>query len=415
MGAEQSGPGKRTIPNLLLMKLTVGVLGFVNVIVVGKFLSPSQYSAFAFILSIYSIFNLLLSPIRTVVGKEVPLLHARGRADKIKTIVAGIWKLVALFVLALLFLLLVGRNKIAGFFQLPGQSLLYAAVALIGAGLFLDVFKALANAKMDFRQYSRIFYLEAILRLLATLVMSRILLNSFTAAFSYIFSAGMALAWALSQNKEIIRQRPYRLQNRIEIGRFIPIIIYSVLAIGYNAGDMFMVKHLLPPQEAGYYGAATQISKIFTMVGTAFTAYMFPITMLNAGQFKPVLRKILASAAGFLGLAAVGLAGFYLLKDRFILLMLKPDFLPAGITAVILSCAMALLSVTQLLNQLFLALNKSGILLILVGLVAVEYLVMYRIGDTGEKIALIHLTTIGAGLLISSLALVGLKLRKEVC
>jgi len=415
MSEMQNKLSKRTIPNLLLMKLTVGVLGFVNVIVVGKFLNPAQYASFAFILSVYTIFNLLLSPIRTVVGKEVPLLYAKGRSDKIKTIVTGIWKIVGLFLVALLLILFLWGSRVASFFHLPNQSLLYAAVVLIGVGLNLDVFRSLANAKMDFRQYSSMFYLEAFLRLVITLVLTQLLLSSLTATFSYILGTGVALLWAMTQNKELLRQRPYKLQKKIELGRFTPIFFYSLLAIGYNTGDMFMVKHLLLPREAGYYGAATQISKIFTIVGTAFTAYMFPITVLNVGEYKPVVRRILISAAAFLGLALVGLTGLYLLKDRFILLMLKADFLPAGITAVILSCAMSLLVVSQILNQLFLALNKSPILLMLIGLLVVEYIVMYIIGDSGEKIALIHLITIVTGLIISSLAMLGLKLRHEIC
>ncbi len=415
METEQSKLSKRTIPNLLVMQLIVGVIGFLNVIVVGKFLSPAQYAAFAFILSVYSIFNLLLSPIRTVVGKEVPELYASGRLDKIKTIVSGAGKIIAGFILLLLLMLAFGGHHIARFFKLQDPTLLWAAAVLIGVGLSLDIFRGLANAKLDFRQYIRIFYLEAFLRLLCTLALTRTLLNSLTATASYVFSTGIALVWALSQNQDVLKADSYRLSRKIELSRFTPVFLYSVLAVGFHAGDMFMAKHLLPPQEAGYYGAATQISKIFTIVGVAFTAYMFPLTVLNAGRFRPVLRQILASAAGFLALAAMGLAGFYLIKDRFIILMLKPDFLPAGSTALILSCAMSLLIVSQLMSQLFLALNKSGILLILIALVAVEYLVMYRIGDTGEKIALIHLTTIGAGLLLSSLALVGLKLRKEVC
>jgi len=376
---------------LLILQISIGILGFANIIIVGKHLSPAEYSSFAFILSIYNVFAVFISPIRSIFNTKLPHLYKINRLDKVKSLITTILKLICVFILCFTLLIAIFTSYIAYSFKLSNIGIIYLACCLVALNIFLEVFKSLANAKMAYNEYSEILYIEAILRLVTTLVLINLEFNSQKAILSYIIGSSVALVWALLKNKCLLSEKSSNSKYRVQILTFLPFLLYTTIIVGFNSGDMILAKHILSPNEAGFYGAAAQISKIFIIIGSAFTVYMFPLTSANVVLKKPVFRNIMKSAISYFVIGLILVICLWFVKDKFITIIFSQDFLSAIDQMIVLSIAMIFLCISQLLFQLFLVLNKLWLLALLLIIGICDMITIYLIGSSGFNIALIHL------------------------
>lgn len=404
----------RSVSKLLVLQISIGIIGFVNVLLIGKHLTPEGYASFALMLSVYYTFSLFISPIRQVINKEMPILFERGEQGKVKYVYTRSASFIGLLMALAFFLVLVWKQGLMRLLKIEDPSILFSIAAMVLVNMLLDIFKSMSNADRDYKQYSRIFYIEAFIRLGATIAFIIFFMSPLTATLSYILGSLSALLYAIYANRWMFTIETYHPSKKIKWSWLVPVVLSSFVFVGFNAGDMVLVKVLLDSYEAGLYGAATQISKIFIIIGVAFTVYMFPITSSAAKRGTPIIKKMLASGLTYLALATIGLLGLMQFNKPFIVLLFNENYLSAGLLSVVLAAGMIMLCISQFFIQLFLVLESKKILCILLGLVVVDYAAIILYGDSPIIIAMIHTLFIGASLLSCLGSLMYLKHRNLV-
>lgn len=405
----------KSLSKLLILQVSIGVIGFVNILLIGKHLSPEEYSSFALMLSAYYAFAVFVSPIRNVINKEMPSLFVRGELSKIKYVYVKATKYLFILMIITAFVLAIGTSRIMEMFKMQDPRMVISISAMIFINMFLDIFKSMSNAKRDYNQYSGIFYMEAGIRLSMTLVFISTFIDPFRATLSYIVGSFCALLWVIYLNRWFFSTRTYHPTRRLNWSWLIPVVLSTLFYIGFNAGDMILVKNILSPEDAGFYGAATQLSKMFMVIGAAFTVYMFPITASAIKTGAPIVKRILLTILVFFGLAMLGWILLALFNGTFITLFFNKAYLSAGKLSVVLSLAMIMLCITQLMVQLFLVLEAKWILTILIALVIFDYSLIYMRGVDSYSIACIHTMFIFFAMIVSFGSLFYLKRKEVVC
>lgn len=399
----------RSVSKLMVLQISIGIVGFVNVLLIGKHLSPEGYASFALMLSVYYTFSLFLSPVRQVINKEMPILFERGEQGKIKYVYTRSARYISLLMAFAFFVILIWKQGLMRLLKIDDSSILFSIAVMVLVNMLLDIFKSMSNADRDYKQYSKIFYIEAVIRLVATIAFIITIMSPLTATLSYILGSFSALLFAVYANKWLFTTETYYPSKKINWSWLVPVVLSSFVFVGFNAGDMVLVKALLNSHEAGLYGAATQIAKIFIIIGVAFTVYMFPITSSAAKKGTPIIKKLLASALTYLALATIGLLGLMVFNRGFIVLLFNQNYVNAGLLSVVLAAGMTMLCISQLFIQLFLVLEAKRILSLLLGLVVIDYIVIILYGNSPLRIAIIHTLFIAASMLSCVGSLVYLK------
>ena len=386
----KSSPAVKTISKLFTLQAVIGVVGFLNVILIGKYLTPEEYSSFSLMLSAYYIVAMLISPIRSTINKELPIYFERGELGKIKYVYIRVAQYISMILLIAVLIIVFRIHKIQALFRLDDSRLVISITAMVFVNLFLDIFKSMSNAKRDYSQYTRIFYLEALIRLGITIYFTLTIISPYRATLPYLFGSSASLLWVLYINRWLFKESTYYPNKSINYSIFIPVILSTLIGAGLNSGDMLFAKNILIPMDAGYYGAATQLSKMFSILGAAFTVYMFPVTSAAIKKKEPVFKNVMITMLTFLAIAVGGWIVLALFNRSFMLLFFNESYLVAGKLSIILSVGMIMLCINQLLVQLFLALEANRTLLILVFLVIADFMVIYLYGNTHYQIAVIH-------------------------
>ena len=295
---------------------------FVGMWLVPKYVPQNELGAVLPLMSFVGFIGLPLALITTPFLKFITVFVDRGEFGKAKSFVrdvfvgvvvfSGLSLLLASVVLPFMFERLRIENGSLG--------LLMVAVCLLGA-----VATLFGNMMQGFKMYTLsvwTFALSAPFRLLMMVV-----LMPFRPLSGYIAgqTAGPVVAilgaWKVFRRHlgKSVRCEPYWREHGSAIIRYtLPFVLWTVVTTMSSTIDSLVIRHRLPEFESAGYYIITRFSDIAAYLGTAFSAFIFPMVASNKAK-DPASLKVLSQSVIGTALAGGAFSLVLLVSGRYIL------------------------------------------------------------------------------------------------
>jgi len=245
-----------------------------------------------------------------------------------------------------------------GLLSIRGATLVFALL-WIPFGLTYSLLQNLMLGVQDIRGYNVV---EIANKSLPLVLIGMLVLARFVSVASLLSTTVVVMAascvWIVRRLRKC-----YQIKLQLSSTVFFGSVQYAIKA--YLAGtfcflvlraDLFMVQHMLGPEQAGYYSIASTMADYISAVATVIGIILFP----KLSALNDIRKKLDLTRKATIGTAAILvplLAGASLLAKRAVGLLLGPAFLPACLPFVLLLPGMFFLGVHAVVVQF---LNSIG-------------------------------------------------------
>jgi O-antigen/teichoic acid export membrane protein len=212
-----------------------------------------------------------------------------------------------------------------------------------------------------------------------------------------LITAIIVLGWCFWLLRDVLQQPLAPLPPGIfrEMARYaVPVTLFTILTSYAHNIDLVLVQHFLP-EDSGHYATATILGKIAFFVPGVLAFVLFPEAAKNQeeGEENPRFLWITLWATALLG-GGVALI-FNLFPEMIISLLFGKQYVESAPLLQIISIAMALLALSNVIFTYNLAHFRYGFLWFLAGGVGLLYSLIHFFHDTPLIIAQILLLSTG--------------------
>ncbi len=180
-----------------------------------------------------------------------------------------------------------------------------------------------------------------------------------------------------------------------EMARYaVPVALFSIFNSYANNIDLVLVQHYLP-EESGFYATATILGKIAFFVPSVLLIVLFPEAAKNQEDGEENTRFLWLTLWGTALLGGGVVFVFNLFPEMIITLLFGQQYVESATLLQIISIAMALLALSNVIFTYNLAHFRYGFLWFLAGGVSLLYSLIYFFHDTPLIIAQILLLSTG--------------------
>ncbi len=245
----------------------------------GRFLGPADYGVMASVIALLYIVSVPSLAVTYVTAKFTSLFKAQNELDRLSFFFVNLNKVVLGLVFLILLVFTFLSSPLSNFLKIESG----VPVIFLGALLGMSLLGALNNATLqgllnfNFLAFSGILSVAVKLVLGIGLVLAGFAVNGALAGFlagalmSYLVSF-WPLKFVLKEKREAVE---------IEWGRVLkytaPVFASTLGLTLLYTGDVVLVKHFFPPDQAGLYSALSLIARVILFVTGPVGLVMFPL------------------------------------------------------------------------------------------------------------------------------------------
>lgn len=355
-------------------------LTFAYILAAGRMLAPSAYGEFSAALSFFYVVAVASSPLTPTIARLVTRYELTGQHERSRELQrAAILTVIRWSVIAAI-PLLIGTILLSTFlrFVSPLPILLALGSALVFA--LLSVQRGMLQGQGRFRSYVGNTILEAGLRLAAAMALLYYFASPTAALAAYLAAllvAGVPLGGVPAASAS---------KSRIDWTDFTklagPTLIAMVgLAVLQNV-DILAVKRWFSSGEAGYYGAATSILRVISVLFVSVYTISGPLLTHRFEKGESLIPATLRLCAYFIALAAVPTLLFAAWGQNIVVMFYGPAFREAGHILVALSGLPMLTYLSVILGQAFITLGDRAFGRVYLAFACLQILAFWFAHDT---------------------------------
>ncbi|MHB8571546.1 MAG: oligosaccharide flippase family protein [Candidatus Dormibacteria bacterium] len=366
--------------------LLTGFFGYVYQFLAGRLLGPAPYAVVAAVFSLYYLLTVPSLVLLLVTTREAARLSADGRSAEMRSLFRRLTIATTLLGLGGALVLLLLAPLFAAFLhvQWPALLVMVPAAPLV---LLVSVNRGILQGEQRFLSLSTYMMLEAGVRTVGLVLM--VLLGFGPPGALLAVALGLAFSYGLS-----FLSMGNVLRGPCTAHSLLPMLRFGVPALALVAGvtfffnvDIILAKHFFSAQQAGIYGSVATLGRIVYFLTLSITGVMFPRVTALVAAGRPAHRLFELSALAMAGLAAVTVAGFWLLPGL-ALVPFGAQFREGARFLPIYGLAMTFLSLNNLLANYLLARHDHRFVPVLVGTGVVEVgLIWVFHADLGQVMA----------------------------
>ncbi len=366
--------------------LWIGMMGanvsnYLFHLLMGRFLGPVNYGILASIISLMYFISVPTTTIWTTVMKFTAEYDAEDALDKINGMFNRLSKQLSLIGLALFLVLIALSPLISAFLKLPSTWPVLILSAVVLVGYILPINRGILQGLQKFPSLSLNLVLETVLKLGIGIFLVY-LGYAVNGAIIGIAVAGFA-AYAFSfipLRGFIHKADTLGVSLKAMLAYSVPVFIVQFCLSAYYSVDILLVKHFLPAVDAGHYSGLSILGKIVFFASLAIVGVMFPIV---AGRHKAGDKHshYLGYSLGLITLVSGFIVAVYFIAPSFIISLLFGQKYLAVVPYVgWFGGAMLLLALSSALANYFLAIQKMGVvpILIVAAIVQVALLTVFH-------------------------------------
>lgn len=280
---------------LLVAQISFVLSGYVIHVGLGRYLGPEMYGIYAIVISIATIFNLILTTgLPNATSKYVSELnHDTRQRSIVKTSF-----LLSLFIgLFCSFTIFISAETMAEQLNDPTLALYIKLISLMmPLHAIFAIIKGYYNGIMDYKIQSYLILFYEIIKPALIFLLVFAGFSVFGAILGFVISPMMPLIFGLYLIglTSIIKSGSYPPMKLLQFA--VPIIAFSAVINLIMTLDLFFVKRILIDNElVGLYSAASMISRVPYFLMSALTLALFPAISANAhNQMK--MQKYISEA-----------------------------------------------------------------------------------------------------------------------
>jgi len=220
------------------------------------------------------------------------------------------------------------------YLHLPSYPDLFLAWLFVAVGLLVAVKSGILSGWQDFKSISLSAVLATLIKLIVGVMLVELAATAFSALigylaagiFSFIFlkslirKKGRLTKEAQTENKDNFFKPQLVWQEIKKI--ILPVLFFTFLLSLLNSLDMLMVKNLVSPELAGFYGAFNILGKIIFWASSAIVAVILPMACAQSSQKQKLDKKTLLFANLLIFAICLGGAAMYLFFPDLIISLL---------------------------------------------------------------------------------------------
>lgn len=274
-------------------------VGYVfNPLIVGRALGPEGIAVLGAFLSLNFALSFAQTPVGFVLTRYAAQYNANQKPGMVATLITRSFKKLSTYALILFIPLAVLSPWLADYLNLKSVTPVLAAVLLAYVGLLLTMVRAPLQGLLRFSRFSLVLLADPISRLLfgASLLWVGRGLSGAMAAYVSGYLAAMALAlWVL---RDILWHSPKEPVDHLEIlASAVPVGMYSLYLAFALSVDGLLVKHYFPDTRAGFYMAASTLSKMVFIVIHPVATVSFSLMCDAVARNEHVLKLFVKNLA----------------------------------------------------------------------------------------------------------------------
>lgn len=288
---------------------------------IGRALGPSDYGEFSALTSLLIITSVPASTIATTIAFFISEYNAKAEFGKIKYLLIYSVKKLLIFGLIGFFLIAFASGAIASFLNITS----IIPILIIGMIFIVSVIHPITTGALqglqNFTQAGFNGFLAAASKLIFGILFVYIGWDLNGAILALLASPILAFLVALIPLRVILKEVSIKTHNREVFQYSIPIFITTLIITLILNIDIMLVKHYFSASEAGYYSAASLLSKIIFFITTSIAIVMFPkISELHTKKEKTI--SVLKNCLAYTGLFSLLGVFIYWIAPTFVVNML---------------------------------------------------------------------------------------------
>lgn len=304
------------------------LLAFVVSIFLARYLGPSDYGLFNYVLSFTGLFTILSSfGIEGILTRE--LVKSPDKADEL---------LGTCFWLRLIgsFLSVVLTVSAAILIEEPLSTLFL--IIIISTGTFFQsitvveqYFQSKVEAKKNVAAQSSSFFITSVLKIILILLEQPLVMIVFAHVSEFIFlSIGYFIIYCRTGNK--FKEWSFSFYSAKKIIKDSwPLMLSGVVISVYMKIDQVMIKNMMTSTDVGYYAAAVKLSEAWYFIPMTISASLFPAIINAKSVGEDFYLNRLQKLYDLLAIIAIGIAiPFTIFSDLIIKIVFGPSFMPAS-------------------------------------------------------------------------------------
>lgn len=336
--------------------MAANAINYLYHLLMGRVLGPVNYGVLA---SLYSIIY-LIGVVPTSASVSIVKFISSAKNGEEYSVYSSINKFVIKLALAASVVLLVISPFVANFLQIRNVWLVVTLVPILFLSLITLVNQATAQGLLKFIGTVVPALFSSLTKLVLGIILVYIGWSVFGAMVGVIFGATFAYLYSRRFVMRVLKKTKIHEFNLKPFFLFaLPVLIQALAFTSLFTVDVLLVKHFLPPFEAGIYAALSTLGKIIFFAVSPITATMFPIVAKRKTNNQGYTKVFLASLAVTV-VFGLGITSFYWLFPGIAIgILYGAAYLSAKSALVWMGLFMLFYSLSYLLVNYALSLGES--------------------------------------------------------
>lgn len=309
-----------------------GILGYVFQVLMGRMLSPTEYSLFSAMMALFTVFATPLSTLMMVISRKVSEYRAQQDSGSLNHFYFSITIRSTVIGVLLISISFLFAPQLQSYLKAPSNIPIY----LLSVLLFLTIFPTINNAFMQglqkFEWFSALGSLSVLLKVIfsATLVW---LGYGVAGAIGGIILAYIAM-WTFTYGVlyhplAVGRGKPSQ-KVHLSFNSAWPVFIANLAFVAMTQLDMVLVNYYFPAHEAGLYAAASILGKAVMYLPGGIVVALFPMVAENHARNKSSAHLLFQAVGLTTVLCGAGAIIYFLFGERIIGLLYGENYRGAG-------------------------------------------------------------------------------------
>lgn len=362
--------------------MVASVLNYFFNLVMGRFLTVSEYGTFAVLISVFNIFSVFDIALTMVFSKFSASLAGQKKEEKVGSLfIAGsLW--VGIFSFILCLLLVFVSPRISDFLNINSTILVLIIIAALFFSFLSTVSGGILQGLLKFYSFSLIRITSSVARLVLGIVFVFLGYKVFGSIMAFFLSSLAAYVFTFYPlRKYIIRKVEdgftlLSLHKKV-YSYAIPVFLSNIGITALVSLDIILVKHYFNSTIAGQYAALSLMGRAIFYFVSPISVVLFPI-IAQKKERKEKLTGTLVLSIALISFPAFFLSAFYFMFPKLVLGLFfpKPEYSTLAPLLGPFSIFIAFYTISFLLNHFYLSLNKTRVFLFTLAAAVLEAIII---------------------------------------
>lgn len=364
-------------------------------LVVGRLLSPTEYSVFIALLSLLYFAAIPGTSLQTTLTKTVSELKAKKEFPAISSLfwcLSKYFLLLGLFWFLLFFLL---QNQISHFLNINQKDLIFWLAILSSVSFLIAVPQAFLQGLQRFKELAVLAGGGSFLRFALGIALIFFGLAVKGVLWGLTLAAILTIILGLFLLRKNLGGKRIRIEHLLPpmLRYYFPTLIILITLNSFYNSDILLVKHFFNETQAGLYSAVSVLGRVIFFATSSLAAVMFPIVSENHTLGKN-FRKVFYLAVILVAIGSFTITFFYFLFPQFFIKTLfGAKYLEASRLLGKFGVFMSFLALSWVISQFFLAIRKLSITPILVAAAALQVILIFLWHNSLGAVIIANLTS----------------------